>query len=456
MSEKEKTNSYPVNFDSIKSQAEIMRGDGWNNVLTNLGSSKDRRTMTTFGTGYKIPKHVLSQMYRFGGLSKKVVKLPAEEATRRWIRVENDVDNQALDEFKRLNAKQIMTDALKWSRLFGGALVVLGIDDGGTLEDPLRMDNIRSFDFMRVYDRHQIHWMVGDVSNDPESKYYGEPEKYRVQSYRTATSFTVHRDRCLIFDGEDLPEFDRVGNDGWGDSVLYCLYEELKDYGLIKASAGNIVQDFIQTILNIENLADLIASGHDDIVKKRLDIIDQSRSVGNTIMLDGEEKFTKTASSVTGLPELMGQFALSLSAVSGIPITKLFGQAPAGLNATGESDIRNYYDMIETIQMDCLHQNLERLLELIMLAKNGLFKGVPNEDANIVFNPLWQKSDKEDAEWKHSIAKTDEIYIKNGVLTPDEVAVSRFDGGFSPDTEIDVNDRDMEELEQEPDAQPEK
>lgn len=249
-----------------------------------------------------------------------------------------------------------------------------------------------------------------------------------------------------------MPERSRTQNNGWGDSALQAVYEELRDYGIIKASSVNIVQDFVQTILSIDNLTSLLAAPDGDaLVKKRLDLLDLSRSVMNTILLDSGESYTKQSSTVTGLDSLIGQFALALSAVTGIPVTKLFGQAPAGLNATGESDIRNFYDEIKSQQEDVLLPMLTRLHTLIMLSRDDAYKGKINADAKIVFNPLWQMTDQQEADWKYKIAQTDELYIKNAVLSPEEVAIARFANGFSSDMEIDLTQRPKpEELDDEP------
>lgn len=432
-----------------------LREDGWLNLLAGMGGGKDRRTNTTHKAGPYLGEAELESLYRFSGFAKKVVDIPAYEMTREWIAIENDDDNAGLQKLAELDAKNIFRDVIKWGNLFGGALVIMGIDDGGDLETPLNESGIRDVSFLRVYDRFQISWTSSDINGNPESRLYGLPEFYTVNAYSTGNSFRVHASRVLRHNGSDVPERSRVKNQGWGDSVLQAVYEELRDYGIIKASSVSIVQDFVQTILQIENLTQLLSQeGGDALVKKRLDLIDLSRSVMNTILLDAGEQYTKQASTVTGLDALIGQFALALSAVTGIPVTKLFGQAPAGLNATGESDIRNFYDEMKSQQEDVLLPMLEQLFYLIQISKDGPYKGKVNPEAAIVFNPLWQMDDKQEAEWKKTIAQTDEIYIKNGVLAPEEIAVSRFANGFSSEIEIDISQR--KEPETEPENEPEK
>lgn len=449
MAKEQKTHLNNPNAQHVVHDSTGQRMDGWFNLLASMGGGKDRRSTTTYSAGSLLVEKDLEQLYRYNGFAKKIVDLPAYEMTREWVEIENDTENHGLQKLESLNAKQVLRDACKWGSLYGGALVVMGIDDGGLLEQPVNERGIRNVAWLRVYDRYQVTWTTADVNQNPESPYFGEPEYYTINAYTTGQSFVVHASRVLIHYGNDVPERVRVANMGWGDSVLQSVFEELRDYGIIKSSSVSIVQDFVQTLLQIENLAELISSGNEDIVKKRLELIDLSRSVNNTILLDKGEDFSKQASSVTGLSDLIGQFALALAGVTGIPVTKLFGQAPAGLNATGESDIRNFYDEISSKQEDILRPMLQKLHRYIMLARDGEYKGRVNAEAKICFVPLWQLSEKEDADVKNVIAKTDEIYIKNAVLSPAEVAVSRFDGGYNPDTNIDFTKRELEPEEDE-------
>jgi len=133
---------------------------------------------------------------------------------------------------------------------------------------------------------------------------------------------------------------------------------------------------------------------------------------------------------------------LALSAVTAIPITLLFGRAPSGLNATGDSDIRNFYDMIKQKQECILRPMLNRLSEIIFLSKDDYFKGEEPKDWKLEFVPLWQNTEEEEANIRRTVAETDAIYIDRNVLEPSEVAISRFGGSkYSINTEINSEDR---------------
>lgn len=183
-------------------------------------------------------------------------------------------------------------------------------------------------------------------------------------------------------------------------------------------------------------------------MRKRLNLIDLSRSVSNTILLDGLEQYSKQASTIGGYPDLVKEYRLALSGASGFPMTKLFGDTASGLNSNGDNDVRNFYDRLKSEQDDRLRAPCERIAKLIMLSENSGFRGV-DKNVKIQFNPLWQMTDTQEAEWKNKIAQTDKIYIETGVLSAENVAKSRFGNGYNSDTTLDDTEADFEKPDEE-------
>jgi len=428
--------------------SNVIKTDGWANVLASIGGfGKDRTRGTSYASNDLMTQNELTQFYLSNGIAKRIVDLIPDEMTRQWITVEADTDNLVLAKLDELNAKTHLTNMLRWSRLYGGCIIVLGIDDGGELTDPVNEDQIKDVKFMHVFDRYNIWWTTTDLYNDIQNPKYGTPEIYHVTPYHGGIQFPVHESRVLRLQGEILPTRTMIMNQGWGSSIIQSCYEELRNLGSAYAATSNIMLDFIQTILKVANLADMMAAGQDELIKKRLELIDLSRSVANTIMIDAQEEYTKMASSVSGLSDLIDDFGLALASVTGIPYTLLMGKGVAGLNATGDSDIRLFYDKIKSEQQDRLRPLLERLIRLIMLSKNGPFKGVELENWNIVFNPLWQMTDTETAAYRYQVAQTDQIYIQNGVVDPAEVAASRWGGDtYSGEMVIEFKGRDVPDM----------
>src|SRR4029077_19739346 len=121
-----------------------------------------------------------------------------------------------------------------------------------------------------------------------------------------------------------------------------------------------------------------------------------------------------------------------------MPVTLLYGRSPAGMNATGESDIRGWYDSVSDAQHDTLKPRLTRLITLLFLAKDGPTQGRVPDRWCLEFNPLWQPTDKELADTKKIKADT---YVALGgaqIVTESEAAI-----GLAPDFPvIDVAQRE--------------
>lgn len=420
-------------------------GDGWGNVLTGLGvRGRDKNVATTFRMCMKMDVSVLDQLYRSDGMSRRVIDLVPEEMIRQGWEIENDPEGMVGVKFDELNINCVMMNMLRWSRLYGGSLGVIGVADGRPLEEPLNKNNIRDVRWIHVFDRYSVSSADGTIDQDLNSPNYGKPIHYLVTDPRTGGTFVVHYSRTIRCDWNELTPRWAMENDSWADPLFQSIYEELKNYSVAFANCGILIHDFVNYVLKIPGLGQLLASecGSSDI-QKRINLLNLTKSSLNTMIIDGEESYEKQTTNISGISDLLDRFMLSLSAVTGIPITLLFGRAPAGLNATGDADIRNFYDMISQKQEGKLRPMLEKLVELIFLSKDGYYKGIEPKDWKIEFNPLWQNTEREEADIRRTVAETDSMYIDRGVLDPTEVAVSRFGGSaWTMNTELSSEERD--------------
>lgn len=418
-----------------RTDAEAMvRVDGWQNIALNLGNKGgDAVASTKYAHVPNLGRVTLESMYRGDGLAKRVVDVPVDDAAREWI----EADQKLLDELARLRAKAEMVDALKWSRLFGGAVVVALIDDSLEFDQPINPNGIRRVLQLRVYDRHRVTWTTTDIDRNPESANFGRPTHYTVQPIHGAP-YRVHVSRLHKLDGLPLPDEARQRNNGWGDSALQSVYQALMNYGLTMNSSASIVRDFVQTVLSIKGLTDMIRQGQDDLVTKRAQLIDLTRSVSNTIFMDADgEQYDKRASSVAGLADLWDRFALHVSAATGIPATKLMGKSAAGLNATGEGDERSWHDVVRAYQTDEVQPLIQWLVDLLDAQRDWRVADRP-ETMEWTFPAIGQPSEAEWAEIKLKNAQTDQIYIDRGGVDAEYLYELRWGHGeYRPDVTFD-------------------
>lgn len=414
------------------------RQDGFTNAFLGDGvRGKDPFASTQYTPEISLSEQQLSAMYHGDGLIRRIVDLPAEEAVKNWIEIEGDSEEclaiQMLDD---LNAEEHYANALRWSRLFGGSVILTTIDDGGALEDPLNENNIMSVEALRVYDKREV--IINDpmlMNDDPYSKFYGLPEWVQISPQSGGMPFYVHRSRILPFDGDPIPNDQRARNNGWGLSAVQGLFNALSRNDDSYRIARAIMERMSQSVLKFENLIEQLSTEEGEAqVKKRLHLVDMVRSILNTVAIDAKDDFQLHNMNLSNLPDLIDRFGLYVSALTGIPFTILFGRSPAGMNATGKSDLESYYSMIGRLQKRRLKSNIDRLAKLNMLAKKGVFKGVELPSWKVEFCPLWVPSEKERAETekleadaKKAEAETAQIYNSMNALDGSEVRAMLMD-----------------------------
>lgn len=146
--------------------------DAWKNILTGMGlTSRDKQVSNTFGTPVILTETVVADLYRGEGFGKRVVDLPTGEMVREWIEIAGDTENEIVKHISTaLQAKKHFLQTLRWDRIYGGAVLLMGINDGGKFEDPLDEANIKEVEFLKTYDRYRVTWNTTDLYNDPNTK----------------------------------------------------------------------------------------------------------------------------------------------------------------------------------------------------------------------------------------------------------------------------------------------
>lgn len=419
------------------------RKDGWRNVLTGLGqTATDKRLSSRFVHDTLIPDNTLTGMYRGNGLTRRIINLPAMEMTRNWFKINGDDEDKVLQRLEELSAQEAFTDALTWARLYGGAIILMGLDDSQDLEEPVNEDRVKAVSYLRVFDRTDVEVIDTSVSREPTDPLFGQPTQYRINPITGGVPFIAHASRLIRFDGAKIPNRQLHERTGWHDSVMQAIFEQVRQIGAVYDSTEFIVEDFVQTIIKVEGLLQMIMAGKDDVIKERLKLLDLSKHVANTILLDTQEDYAKHSSTVTGLEKLLASFMMYVSSVTGIPVTLLMGRSPAGQNATGESDIRFWYDSIRSAQRVILRPRLERLIRILFQTV-----GEEPETWSIEFDPLWEMTDKEQSDVYKTNAEADQIYILNGVVAPGDIGRYRFGGEAYNATPPSLEQDDLDEQE---------
>lgn len=433
-----------IEKEEIKNLTPYRKTDNWSNIMSGLNQTKDKSRYTTF-SGYTIlDDNMLAEVWIGDGLGKKIISTPIDDMTREWITIKNDTDEVINGVLEGLDAQQNINLGMKWSGLFGGGINVLGVNDGGGLDKPVNVKSIKSIDWIRTYDRSECYITEHHFNQDPESKDFGELEFLTIQP-RYSTPYNVHIDRMLLWKGVPVPNKFETGDFYyWGMSELQSIWKQFSNLGAGMDHIVKLLYEFIIGVYKIDGLAQMIAENNKSQVEDIMGIIELAKSIIQGVLLDSKDDYRRDSANVAGLAELIDRFMMMLSGAAEIPVSKLFGRSAAGMNATGEGDEKDYYNMIRSKQKTRMTKNLMKLVNYINISlKNAV------TDPSIEYNSLFQQTQKEELECKKLRAETDHIYIQDNVLLPDEVAENRFGGeAYSYETtNIEVMSRELPEPE---------
>ena len=422
------------------------RLDSWVSAVTGLGGLRDktRSAMVAMFRPLTLPE--LDALYHGDDLPGKIVDALPEEAMRRgWL-----TGSPALDKaLERWRAHQEFLDAWIWGRLFGRGAILIGTTDRlGKMSEPLDMATIGKGDlaFLLVLDAQDM--TIKDRFVDPGNKNFGDPRTYYVNAQagsslaggstgtRVAPGSVVHASRLILFGGARTSERQRIRNQDRDLSVLQRCHDVLRDVDQSWRSVMCLIQDLSQAVFKVDGLIELIADGKSDVLMNRMQVVDMARSVARAVVIDAEhESFEhQGAANVTGVDPLLLRVFTRLAAAADMPLTVLLGVSPAGLNATGESDIRIWYAKAEKAQR--LISPQARRLTSIIARHEGIAWG-----GSITWPALWTPTDKEAADLEKVQADTDAVRIQSSVLLPEEAALIRF-GGMEPADVIDIARRE--------------
>ena len=240
---------------------DSIKVDGWMNVLTGLGMrGRDKNINAHFRMERIFEQAELDQLYRSDGVTRRIMDIVPSEMVRQGWEIEGDSDQDINRKMESIKSQPNLITLLRWARLYGGSLCVMGIADGLPLEEPVDERNIRDVKWLHVFDRYQSFSRDGTFEKDLNNPNYGYPNVYTVNDTRTGALFYVHHSRILRVDWSILPPRQQNFNNGWGDPLIQSIYDELRNYSTAFANAGLIMQDFVNYTLSIPNLAELIAS----------------------------------------------------------------------------------------------------------------------------------------------------------------------------------------------------
>jgi phage-related protein (TIGR01555 family) len=428
----------------LKNYAKLA-ADGWSNIITGLNASKNsKKKYTRHVFDGILPDNELDSLFVEDGLAARIVKLLPDDMYREgWEYEFPDIDTIKAEElsdiyaatFENIAALSNLKLAAYWNRLKGGSAILISVIDGMEMSEPLNPLKIRAFEKLKVLDRTEIDFKNIQWQNDPTQMRFGLPLLYPVKfdfGNSVQNIQLVHYSRIIELHGDTLPKQAETSLSPeqrfWGISILQRAEERLRMLGSSLGSIDQLLQEMGIGKFKLKNLSDMLSSTEGkEILMRRVEVMDLTRSTFRSQFFDAEgEDFTRDSLNLQGLPEILYIIFMLVAADTGYPITRLFGVSPGGMNATGESDMRNYYDGVRSLQTSEVYPMVLRLVRIISEWKN-----IP--EPYIKFLPLQTMNEKEQAELekikadKEKLeADTYKLYVDMGVLEPYQVKFLKY------------------------------
>jgi phage-related protein (TIGR01555 family) len=404
--------------------------DGLRNVASGLGvGGQDKQASATYSLEVRTQQEI-EACYRGTWLGRKIHDIPPGDMTREWRSWQATDDQiEAIEkEEKRLLLQRKTRRALVLARLYGGSALVLGLPGQPETPAPERIGR-GQLRYAHVMPRHQL--TLGDQVRDVRDPLFGGPAYFELNFVDGTSQQRIHPSRVIPFIGNELPDAAMSGGAYswfWGDPLLQSVFDALAAHDTTTGGIASLLNEAKTDIVHIPHLMDELASAeYEQRLIGRIQVAAFIKSLTNVLLLDGGdgsegagERWEQRQVTFEGLPDVQRAMFQLVSGAADIPATRLIGQSPTGLNATGDSDTRNYYDMLASLQESDLTPTLAALDEWLIMSATGA------RDPAVFYewNPLWQLTPTEKATRDKTVAETAKIYADMGAIPDDAMAAA--------------------------------
>lgn len=342
---------------------------------------------------------LLNSLYRGNWVVQNVIGLMVDDMLREWYTVKGVQPDAltALDNLeRRVGLRECLNEGLRWGRLYGGAAGLILIKGQDDLSQPLDLGMVYpgSFQGLYILDRWQ-----GVTPNMGLTIERGKevPTSYSINDGNGHTVANVHASRVIRFTGRDLPRIERQTEMYWGESELEALYNEVVAHDNVSANMAALTFQANVNTMEVKGMEQLLSMSSPAVQRRFWQVMQAQATLRSNFgmqLVEQGNKLTNTQYSFAGLRDVYESMCQNLCGASHYPMTKLFGRSPGGLNATGESDSRNYYEYVDSQREAKLRPVIEKLLPIMAMSTWGV---VP-DDMSIEFPPLWTPTARENAE----------------------------------------------------------
>lgn len=365
-------------------------GGGWQNLEMGLGGITNRVSRSTFMPSMQLPEQIVDALLQFNGVGRRLCEREPQDATREGFSLGADPLAVRLQEHAiEWGVLRNLRLGRMYARAYGGAGIVMLIDDGQEAEKPLDRTRIRKVNGARVLHRYEL--VPVSYERDPKSPRVGKPTVYSATFGGVATQ-RVHHTRVIVMQGFDLPERVMVRQQGWGGSVFDLAWRSLRNWQVTLELLPEMASRWTQGVYTQRHLPEGVGAGLASEIVGRMEAMRAGMSVLGDLTLSPEEKYEILSSPSSGMSEIVEALETALVADGDQPRLILFGETSGGLHAGKDNpEMRAWLDSVAAKQPEDYTPPLAAQLEVLALAQEGPTGGeVPR--LKVEWLPLYQQT----------------------------------------------------------------
>lgn len=378
----EMVNKNYLSWDSL-SYKDKKTLDGMSNKIANLGQNTNNLLNFTEYERNPITAdyRLLNNLYRDNWVVQNIIQTVPNDITKKWFKIKTKLNPAYFEKINRLYRRTSLIDnvneGMAWGRLFGGAIgIILIKGQENNLEEPLdyNLIGIDSFRGLYILDRWAGVDPSNDLIDDISSSDFGLPEYYTINDDNIGFHAKVHHSKVIRFINRKLPLYERIREQYWGVSEIESLYRDLIRRDNTAENISSLVFKANLSVMKIKDLNQIFSLNSIQAQNRFWELLGNITEVESSLgvkVIDSEDEAQFLNYSFSGIKDIYEALMLDLSGASRIPVTKLFGRSPAGMNATGESDMQNYYEFIDDVRESIFKRIVLKLLPIIALSSWG-------------------------------------------------------------------------------------
>ncbi|MCF8012719.1 MAG: DUF1073 domain-containing protein, partial [Clostridiales bacterium] len=369
-----------------------------------------------------------------------IIDIPASDMTRVGFKITN-VDksiNEAVQfKLKQLGADEVYRKMIEYERMTGDGFVSLGVVSNSNinLEEELIKKQVKDIEYIHPFSKFKVQ--DADINENPFKEGFNDFLFYEVKT--AAGKQKVHASRIQHLQTRGIED------ELLGTSLIVSCYDPLLIFDNVAWSLGQVSYASLFKVLKSPKI-DVTNQDQRSQLQSALEDEFNTSTVA-VIGSDDELEVKGPGGSLPNLQYLIKFIWEYLAAAARMPKSHIIGQQQGTITG-GQFDSLNYHMRISSLQENYLKPHLKELIDILMLASDNNINASEQtiKEYEIEFNSLWELDEKTEVEIEELKSKIYERYVKNGILTAEEIREEEFENNASVEDVLMMSEEELHEL----------